>query len=100
MVKQYIRGIDIDDETLAVDIIHRVGPGGHFMNQDHTLKHFRRVWYSNLFDRTAHEQWIQNGETQFNNRLQKQTAIVLEHQPEPLSIEILRELDRMSEHWQ
>jgi trimethylamine--corrinoid protein Co-methyltransferase len=36
------RGIAVDKETLAYDAISRVGPGGYFMKDPHTLKHFRR----------------------------------------------------------
>lgn len=36
------RGIDVDDGTLAFEAIARVGPGGYFMKDTHTLKFFRK----------------------------------------------------------
>ena len=42
MVKRYLGGIEINEETLAVDVTKAVGPGGHFMSEEHTLKHCRK----------------------------------------------------------
>ena len=100
MVKQYMHGIAVDDETLAVDLIHRVGPGGHFMGEDHTMKHFRQVWYSNLFDRSVHEEWLEKGGRRFEERLREQTMLAMAHAPEPLPQDITQELDRMAKHWE
>ena len=43
MVSQYMRGIPVSDTTLAVDLIDHVGPGGHYLQEEHTLNHFRQV---------------------------------------------------------
>jgi trimethylamine--corrinoid protein Co-methyltransferase len=53
MVGHYIQGIAVDAESLAVDLIHRVGPEGNYLQEAHTLKHFREVWYPRLFDRSV-----------------------------------------------
>ncbi len=46
MVEYYLNDIDINDDTLAVDLIREVGPGGIFLNQKHTVKRARSVpWY-------------------------------------------------------
>lgn len=100
MVKQTMRGIDVDEETLALEIIHRVGPGGHYVEEEHTLTHFREVWYSHLFDRTVYDVWLQRGGRRFEERLREQTLQVMEHQPRQLPEEIARELDQMADHWQ
>ena len=45
-VKRFMEGIELTEETLALDLIHQVGPGGNFLQQDHTYKHFRKeTWY-------------------------------------------------------
>jgi trimethylamine:corrinoid methyltransferase-like protein len=54
-----IRGWDA--ESLAVDIIDAVQPGGHFLDQDHTLTHMREVWQSKMFDRGNWEDWEARG---------------------------------------
>lgn len=100
MVNQYMRGIAVNDETLALELIDSVGPGSHYLHQDHTLKHFRDVWYSNLFDRTIYAQWLNAGAKQFQERLREQTQSVMAHQPAPLAPEILREMERMALKWE
>ncbi len=100
MVNQYMRGLPVSDETLALDVIHKVGPGGHFLQEDHTYKHFRNVWYSSLFDRTIYEQWFDQGSKQFTERLRQQTMTAVRHQPEPLPADVIKELNQMEKYWQ
>lgn len=100
MVNQYMTGIPVDDEHLALDLIDRIGPGGHYLQEDHTLKHFRDVWYSRLFDRSIYAQWLQQGAVDFQQRLREQTLKVMGHQPAPLPPEVLRELETMAAHWE
>jgi trimethylamine--corrinoid protein Co-methyltransferase len=99
MVRQYMGGIDVNDETLALDLIDRVGPGGHYLMERHTLQHFREVWYSDLFDRTIYEQWLRDGGKDFQERLREQTKKAMAHEPAPLPQEVLDELARMGERW-
>ena len=47
----YLRQFEVNDDTLAVDVMHEVGPGGHFLDKKHTLKHFKReIWNRQLSD--------------------------------------------------
>ncbi len=49
--RAYLRRFEINDDTLAFDIIHKVGPGGHFLDKKHTIEHFRReIWSRELSD--------------------------------------------------
>ena len=58
MVRRLQRGVRVDEETLAVDVIDAVGPGGHFLSQAHTLRHFRdEFWFPTLMDRKQYENW-------------------------------------------
>lgn len=70
------------------------------MQQDHTLEHFRDVWYSNLFDRTLYAEWLDTGAKPFEGRLREQAQTVVEHQPAPLPAEVPRELERMAQSWE
>ncbi len=99
MVNQLVRGLPVNDETLALDLMDRTGPGGHYLQADHTLKHFRDVWYSRLFDRSIYAQWRERGAPTFDERLRDQTRKVMDHQPAPLPPEVARELDGMAQHW-
>jgi trimethylamine---corrinoid protein Co-methyltransferase len=100
MINQFVRGIKVDEETLAVDVIHSVGPGGHFMGEEHTMKYFRQVWYSNLFDRSNYETWLEQGGRRFQERLREQTRLKLEHRSQALPEETAKELDKLAKHWQ
>jgi trimethylamine--corrinoid protein Co-methyltransferase len=100
MINQFVRGISIDEDTLAVDVIHNVGPGGHFMQEDHTLQYFREVWYSNLFDRSNYASWLEQGGRRFEERLREQSLQKMERQPQFLPKEVTRELQKLAKHWQ
>jgi trimethylamine--corrinoid protein Co-methyltransferase len=100
MVKQLMAGVPVSDETLALDVMNKVGPGGHYLNEDHTYSHFKDVWYSDLFDRSILDEWRAQGERQFAERLREQTKVVMEHEPAPLPDEVLAEMDQMAKHWE
>jgi len=99
MVNQYMRGIPVNEESLALDLLDRVGPGGHYLLEDHTLKHYRDVWYSKLFDRTVYDVWCDQGAKRFEERLREQTREVMGHQPAPLPPEVIKDLDQMAAQW-
>ena len=50
MIRYIEKGIEVTPDTLAVDVIHSVGPRGDFITEDHTLRYFRDCWYPGLFD--------------------------------------------------
>ncbi len=99
MVNQYMRGIVVNDETLSLDLIDRVGPGGNYLEEEHTMRHFRDVWYSDLFDRTNYEEWLKQGSVHFTERLREKTRKLMDLNTEPLPTEIIREMDRMAKQW-
>jgi trimethylamine--corrinoid protein Co-methyltransferase len=98
-VRHYMQGIPVTEETLALELIDKVGPGGHYLQEAHTMQHFRKVRYSNLFERTTFDQWNQAGGKKFEQRLQELTLEKMNHRPQPLSEEVIRELDRMQAAW-
>ncbi|MFB3882988.1 MAG: trimethylamine methyltransferase family protein, partial [Armatimonadota bacterium] len=62
MVKRIIGGVTVDDEHLATDLIDRVGPGGNFLAEEHTLNHFKsEFWFPKLIDRSRREKWEAQG---------------------------------------
>jgi trimethylamine--corrinoid protein Co-methyltransferase len=99
-VNQFMNGVAVTDDTLAIDLINRVGPGGHYLQEDHTMNHFRKVHYSNLFDRSVYDQWKEAGSKRFEERLRDVTRETMEHRPAPLAPDIIQELDRMQAHWE
>ena len=98
-VTHYMRGIPVTAETLALEVIHRVGPGGHYLQDPHTLKHFRDVKYSAIFERMVYDQWQNAGSKTFEQRLQEETLKKMEHRPAPLDAETVKTLDEMQDAW-
>ena len=99
-VNRYMRGIWMDEEHLALDVIDKVGPGGHYLMEKHTMDHFRDMWYSKLFDRTTLSTWKARGSKEFHERLKDLTLkTIKEHKPEPLPEQIHKELERMAANW-
>ena len=80
-----IKGIEINDETLMLDELDRVGPGGHFMDTDATMSHFRDFWYPSLIDRSRRQTWLAAGGTTMGERLTQRVKDILgDHRTEPL----------------
>jgi len=98
-VNQYMQGLPVTEETLAIDLIDRVGPGGHYLQEAHTMDHFREVRYSKLFERSIYDQWKEMGAKRFEERLRDLTHEAMQHQPAPLDSDVIKELDRMQAHW-
>lgn len=62
MIKRVLRGIQTDTERLAVEAIQRVGPGGHYLMDEHTLRHMRREFsFPRLADRNDRAMWMERG---------------------------------------
>lgn len=99
--KRVARGITIDEETLAYDVIEEVGPGGEFLTSEHTAENFREeFWFPKLIDRSRYTIWEEKKED-MRTRVHNRTAKILaEHKPEPLSEEVLRKLDAILEEAQ
>jgi len=57
-------GVPVDDDTLAVETIQRVGIAGNYLGERHTRRHMRDVWRPRFFDRTPYEQWVREDRRQ------------------------------------
>ena len=63
MACKVLKGIDVDAEHLALEVIDAVGPGGNFMMSPHTMKHMRSEYYqgNGVTDRKIRQQWERDG---------------------------------------
>ncbi|MBN1658459.1 MAG: trimethylamine methyltransferase family protein [Anaerolineae bacterium] len=85
MAGNLMKGIEINDDTLMLDELHAVGPGGHFLDSKQTLKRFRDFWYPGLLDRTRRETWVAEGSHPLGERLNARVHEILrQHRPKPL----------------
>jgi trimethylamine--corrinoid protein Co-methyltransferase len=95
--KQFMRGLEINDDTLALDLIHETGPDGNYLSTDHTLKHYKEDWYPKLFDRRNYDDWKARGGKTLRQRAQEKALKILEtHKPEPLPAEVQKQLDEIA----
>jgi len=95
MTKRILRGFEINDDTLGLDALARVGPGGNFLSDDHTLKYFKTEYYRpRIFNRGTREIWQSKGAKDLNeNARERAKTILREHKPAPLAEDVVKELD-------
>jgi trimethylamine--corrinoid protein Co-methyltransferase len=60
-LKHYIAPVEVNAETLMLDLIDEKGPEGSFITHEHTLNHFREHWYPKLFERGNYSMWEKTG---------------------------------------
>lgn len=99
MIKFALQGISVNDETLAVDAIHRAGPGGDFMLDDQTVALMRTIGsQAGLLDRNNRANWelTCEGKDMAQRATEKACAILDNHQPSlPLSKDVLSKLHQI-----
>jgi trimethylamine--corrinoid protein Co-methyltransferase len=86
-VESALRGIDFSDEALGLAEIEAVGPGGTYIDREHTVRHFRReLWFPRLLDREYYEAWrTRGGRTMEDRCRQRKEEILRAHRPEPMA---------------
>lgn len=96
-VESLLRQVEISDDTLGLDILAEVGPGGSFIEQEHTADHFRQeLWFPQLCDRNFYQAWLDAGAQDMETRCkQRLEEIRYNHQPEPLPDELQAEFTRI-----
>ncbi|SDG21863.1 trimethylamine methyltransferase family protein [Desulfosporosinus hippei] len=94
--RRLLKGIDTDKESLGVEAIKRVGPGGNFLGDDHTAKHFRDNWFPDLSDFNNYENWTADGSKTMIDRARDRIKLILEtHQPKPVSEEVKAQIEEI-----
>lgn len=94
LVRRFMQGIEISQETLALPVIDKVGPGGHFIAEDHTFNHFRQNWVPQLMDRTTFGDWSKAGSKTLGQRAAEQVQSILkEHEVPALEPGVLEALN-------
>ena len=93
MVKQVVRGIRVDDESLAVDDIAGVGSFGDFLSLSSTMKFMRETSQPGLIDRRVREEWLERGgDDMYGRASARARALLADHHPEPLPDDVRREV--------
>jgi trimethylamine--corrinoid protein Co-methyltransferase len=104
--RRMLEGIEVNKETLAIEPLKEVASrmegsrrNGHFLNHMHTLKWFAKEQVprkDNIIDKYRREKWIEMGAKSFVQRAnEKINEILKSHNPEPLSKEIIKNIERI-----
>ena len=96
-VRRVVRGFDIDQEHIGMDVIREVGPQGAFIATEHTLKFFRQEhWQPRLCNRANPDLWQKTGsKTWGDNAAGKAVDILKNHKPVPLAKDIQQAVDEI-----
>ena len=99
MVGAFLTPIATDTDSLAVDVIAEVGPGGHFFGTAHTLARFRDAFYKPMVsDWRNYETWAEAGSPTALDHAERLVAEFLDaYQPPPLADDARAELDEFTD---
>lgn len=90
MATRAVRGIEVNDQTLALEAIKEIGPGGNFLIHPNTLKHMRtEIFDPRVADRRLRERWEEGGAKDARERAREIARdILLHHEPGALDKEL------------
>lgn len=95
IIHKMMQGIVVDDETLALDAIAAVGPGGNFLTQKHTRRHMRDIFLPQFMDRRPYNEWEAKRDNAPDWALAKAQSILATHQPVGLDPKLSAELGKI-----
>jgi trimethylamine--corrinoid protein Co-methyltransferase len=84
--------MEVNEETLALEAIRNVGPGGHFLNQKHTRTHMRTSLVRGITHELDEKSKYRNPREAARERIR---GILENHHPEPLEKARQDELTRI-----
>jgi trimethylamine--corrinoid protein Co-methyltransferase len=90
------RGVTVDEETLALDVVEELGPTGTYLEHKHTLRHFKEPFYSKLADKGTFSQWTERGAMTMEQRAALEVdRILAKHKGEPLPADVQRDIKKI-----
>ncbi|MBS1249843.1 MAG: Glycine betaine methyltransferase [Chloroflexi bacterium] len=97
-VKRILRGIPVNDDTKALDVIEAIGPGGHYLAHDHTFERFKtEIWPPKMTSRESYEEWEAAGSKTYGQRVNEKVQEILEDEKPILDEKMYKELRRICE---
>ena len=98
MIKRAIQGIDVTDDTMAVDIVKQAHEIKDFLHQKHTIQFMREQSRPKLIDRRTRGAWQAKGGKDLTEAAREEARrIIKTHQPEPLSDDVKKTLREIVE---
>ena len=93
MVRRILRGIEVSAETLAVDLIKKMGFNGDYLFDDHTRVHVRELWQAKLGETGSYDAWKSAGGKSTTEKAQEQVAAILAAEPASFPADLGAEFD-------
>jgi trimethylamine--corrinoid protein Co-methyltransferase len=89
------RGIEVNDETLALDLIKKTGYDGNYLAEEHTASHFRKeLFIPKLYSREPYDTWEKGGsKLALDHARERVRKILAEHQPRQLDPAVVTAMD-------
>ncbi len=85
MMKYSLKPLTFADDTVPMDVMDHVGPGGNFLKDKHTRLNYKNFWVPRFLDRKTYERWSQDGGKDLREVLNLKARNIFEnHQPQPL----------------
>jgi trimethylamine--corrinoid protein Co-methyltransferase len=97
--RRLLAALEVSDETLAVDVLKAVGPGGDYLGQRHTRRHLRdSQWRATLLNRMSHDRWSESGALDVTEKARRKALELLAtHEVPALPADLLARLDAVVE---
>lgn len=90
MTRRAVEPFEVNEETIALDVIRAVGPGNTFLGETHTLQHFRELWAPRVLSWEGRLQWETAGSTTLRQRARQRVLHIWEtHEVPPLAEDVL-----------
>ena len=95
--RKLVAGVEVTPETLAVDVVRDVGPGGDFLAHRHTARNVRKAqWRPTIINRQGHVRWLEEGGLDLKEKARRKALRLLEsHEPAPLPAELAARIDAL-----
>ena len=95
MVTRLVRGVEVDRETLAVDLIKKLGFRGDFLFEPHTRAHVRELWQARLGETGTYESWQNAGSPRLEVKARAVADGILASPPAEFPVELGRTFDEI-----
>ena len=97
MAARVMRGVEVNAETIMLDLIEKVGPGGSFINQSRSASLCRReAWVPSVLDRDPYNVWSRKGSLSAEDHANAKAKKILEtHQPKPLASDVIEKIEQI-----
>ena len=95
MVTRLVRGVAVDRETLAVDLIKKLGFRGDYLFEPHTRAHVRELWRARLGETGTYEGWKSAGSPRLEDKARAVADGILASPPAEFPAELGRAFDEI-----